>query len=154
MEFNEYINKITDKVYLGCVEGAKQEEYLKEVGVTNVLTCLNTSNDHKILTIEQKVLEVVDEEGAKIIKFFKDAITYIENSFGKVYVHCWAGISRSATIVIAYLMWKNKLSYNEAYWSVKNKRKFISPNDGFVRQLKEFEKHLEDSQWRLEEINL
>jgi dual specificity MAP kinase phosphatase len=153
MEMHDYINKITEKVFLGCVEGAKDEEFLKKVGVTNILTCLNSCNDHKVKSIEQKVIEIVDEETVKIIRYFKEAICYIENAIGKVYVHCWAGVSRSATIVIAYLMWKNKLSYNEAYWSVKNKRKFISPNEGFVKQLKDFERILSENEWKLEYID-
>ncbi len=151
---HEYINKITEKVYLGCVEGAKDEEFLKKEGVTNILTCLNTANDHKVISLEQKIIEIVDEDSASIKKYFKDAISYIENASGKVYVHCWAGVSRSATIVIAYLMWKNKLSFNEAYWSVKNKRNFISPNEGFVKQLKEFEIILKENRLNYDSIDL
>jgi protein-tyrosine phosphatase len=63
----------------------------------------------------------------KCIKFIKDAIT----EGGKVFVHCYAGVSRSATIVIAYLMKEHCLSFSAAYKFVKGKRSFINPNDGF-----------------------
>jgi protein-tyrosine phosphatase len=57
------------------------------------------------------------------------------------------GISRSASIVVAYLMYKNKMSYDEAFDEVKNKRSVISPNIGFQEQLKKFEKILKDNNY-------
>lgn len=50
-------------------------------------------------------------------------------------VHCFAGVSRSATIVIAFLMQECGMSLKDAYNHVKQKRYFIHPNDGFKRQL-------------------
>ena len=41
-------------------------------------------------------------------------------------------LSRSSTIVIAYLMWKEQKGYYETYFDVKNKRRYIGPNIGFV----------------------
>lgn len=43
-----------------------------------------------------------------------------------------AGVSRSATIVIAYLMKKRKLSYDDAFKFVKTRRVIVWPNDGFI----------------------
>lgn len=48
------------------------------------------------------------------------------------------GVSRSATIVIAYIMNKYKLSYDAALQRVKSKRRFVMPNPGFINQLKLF----------------
>jgi protein-tyrosine phosphatase len=56
-------------------------------------------------------------------------------SGGRVFVHCFAGVSRSATIVIAYLMKEHGLSFNSAIKFVKSKRPQINPNDGFRKQL-------------------
>ena len=50
------------------------------------------------------------------------------------------GVSRSPSIVIAYLMWKTHCSFDETYFFVKNRREFVEPNDGFIEQLKLFEK--------------
>ncbi len=54
---------------------------------------------------------------------------------GKVLVHCRAGISRSATICLAYLISRYRLSLDEAYEFIKKKKSFISPNFGFLGQL-------------------
>lgn len=67
----------------------------------------------------------------------------------QVVVNCFAGISRSATIVIAYLMYKNKLSVQEAISFVRTKRPFINPNYGFVCQLYQ----LQDSLHNLDNID-
>lgn len=57
-------------------------------------------------------------------------------------VYCVAGVSRSASICIAYLMKYNKLSLLEAYNYVKLRRSRIKPNCGFFKQLIEYEKQL------------
>jgi protein-tyrosine phosphatase len=54
-----------------------------------------------------------------------------------VLIHCHQGVSRSATITIAYLMKRFNWNYEEAYEYVKERRPCIYPNKGFIRQLKE-----------------
>lgn len=53
---------------------------------------------------------------------------------GRVLVHCHVGVSRSATLVLAYLMLKQKLTLVEAIHVVKDNRGVV-PNRGFLRQL-------------------
>ena len=60
---------------------------------------------------------------------------------GRVYVHCQQGISRSATIVLAFLMLKRSMDVIEAVKTVREKRE-IFPNDGFLRQLCELDQTL------------
>jgi len=57
-------------------------------------------------------------------------------------VHCLAGISRSVTVTVAYLMQKLTLSMNDAYDIVKLKKSNISPNFNFMGQLLDFERTL------------
>jgi len=83
-----------------------------------------------------------------IKKYFREALSFIESS-KKIYVHCWAGVSRSASIVIAYFMWKQKLNFIESKKLVERGRECINPNEGFIKQLMEFEKFLSDNNFKL-----
>ncbi|XP_061586816.1 dual specificity protein phosphatase 26-like [Cololabis saira] len=68
---------------------------------------------------------------------FQAAVDFIHSALsrgGKVLVHCQVGVSRSATLVLAYLMLKQGLTLVEAICAVKDKRGVI-PNRGFLRQL-------------------
>jgi protein-tyrosine phosphatase len=71
---------------------------------------------------------------------FEEAFRIIEEGLnnGNVYIHCFAGVSRSASIVISYLMKKFNWAFYEAFQFTKKKRRFIDPNPGFVRQLKNY----------------
>jgi len=60
--------------------------------------------------------------------------TYI-NCGKQVLVNCWAGVSRSTTIVLAYLIYKNKWSVQDALSFVRSKRPIVNPNYGFIVQL-------------------
>jgi protein-tyrosine phosphatase len=64
--------------------------------------------------------------------------SYLTNN-QKVVVNCFAGVSRSSSIVIAYIMYKYNLTLEEAFQYVKSKRPIVQPNVGFMRQLKGLE---------------
>ncbi|RGB33303.1 dual specificity phosphatase, partial [Rhizophagus diaphanus] len=88
-------------------------------------------------------IDITDDPSSNISKHFHECIDFIENAKstnGRVYVHCLAGISRSTSIVIAYLMNSQKIHYNQAFNLVKEKRPNVKPNQGFVEQLRKFEK--------------
>jgi len=59
-----------------------------------------------------------------------------------VFVHCQAGVSRSATVVIAYLMKHTLMTMTDAYKYVRGRRPVVSPNLNFMGQLLEFEEDL------------
>ncbi|PAV87259.1 hypothetical protein WR25_15127 [Diploscapter pachys] len=64
---------------------------------------------------------------------------------GKVLVHCVAGVSRSASIVLAYLMKYRCRSLRDAYHLMKSKRPMVRPNIGFWRQLIAFEQNVKEN---------
>lgn len=65
-----------------------------------------------------------------------------QKSNSKVLIHCEAGISRSPTITVAYLIYKKNMEALEAYNFVKKLRPIVSPNFGFMGQLMELEGEL------------
>jgi protein-tyrosine phosphatase len=87
-------------------------------------------------------LVIDDDEDEKISLHFFTVYEIISRALSEnknVIVHCAAGMSRSPSLVIAYLMIENRWCYEEAYNYVKNKRPIVEPNIGFVKQLKALE---------------
>ena len=54
-------------------------------------------------------------------------------------VHCAQGMSRSGTVVVGYLMWKERLSYVTALAHAQRARPVVEPNPGFALQLQDWE---------------
>lgn len=54
---------------------------------------------------------------------------------GKVFIHCSQGVSRSTTLLIAYLMWRSEQPYDEVFQQVKAARGVANPNIGFICQV-------------------
>ena len=71
-----------------------------------------------------------------------DLIHQVHRNNGKVLVHCVAGVSRSATLCIAYLMKYHNMSLFDAHHKVWEARKIVRPNPGFWKQLIAYEKKL------------
>jgi len=83
-----------------------------------------------------------DTPDENILPYIDDAIAYIDDKLSKgsrVLVHCAAGISRSASFVIAYLMKTNKWTFERSIDYVQRKRPIIKPNTGFIKQLQQYE---------------
>ena len=148
------MDKITDKIYLGDCHSARNEEKILSYNIKRVLSCMGKlSPKYKDQTIKQMIIELEDTPSTNIIQYFKDSIKFIdENGEDKVLIHCFAGVSRSAALVIAYLMWKKKSTYEECYNLVKDHR-FIGPNIGFRKQLLIFEEKLKNSDYDLNKID-
>jgi len=137
------MTQITKKIYLGSYDDARNLNKLSHLGITHILnTAIEIPNFYpnyfKYLRLnlddisQQNLYPVLD----KSYKFIDNVV----NNDGKILVHCAAGISRSSSIVIYYLMKRYNWDYGRAYNYVKSHRKIINPNNGFCRQLRFFAK--------------
>jgi protein-tyrosine phosphatase len=61
-----------------------------------------------------------------------------------VLVHCQMGMSRSSSLVIAFLMKEYGMDYHIAKKFAKDRRPIVQPNEGFERELKKFEAYLKE----------
>lgn len=85
------------------------------------------------------------EDSQSMGAHFEEAFAFIEEARvrgDRVLVHCVQGISRSATVVVAYLMWHKRISLNRALEHVKRCRPVVNPNPGFRALLAELEVRL------------
>lgn len=101
-----------------------------------------------VRSIHCKCINVADSQEQSLARFFDEAHQFIDEARRKrcnVLVHCFAGISRSPTFAIAYLMRVNSLRLQDAYELVKQCRPQIDPNLSFMGQLMMYEKSLEVS---------
>jgi len=123
-------------LFLGADAVARDAAVLREAGVSHIVNCagLVCANHHED-SFAYLRLNLLDSTREDISATFYDALEFIHAAVeakSKVFVHCQHGVSRSATIVIAYLMWSQSLHYEEVLDIVREKRPTINPNIGFA----------------------
>jgi len=141
--------RILPFLYLGSQVDAMNQEVLKNHNITYILN-VSTSCPKPDFIKDSHFLRIPvnDNYSDKLLPYFKEAIHFLDKvreSSGCALVHCLGGISRSATVAIAYIMQNMKMTSDDAYRYVKGKRSTISPNFNFLGQLLEYEKQLIDS---------
>ncbi|KAK3087651.1 hypothetical protein FSP39_008761 [Pinctada imbricata] len=135
-------SEIIPGLYIGAESAARQTEELKSRNITHILTVnqyplpLEMSRSFKY-----KFIQGLDIECTDLFCYFEECFDFIEEGIeeGGVLVHCLVGCSRSATIVIAYLMNKRHRGFGEILGFVRQKRSTVWPNEGFKTQLLMFE---------------
>ncbi|KPP59810.1 dual specificity protein phosphatase 6-like [Scleropages formosus] len=139
--------EILPNLYLGCAKDSTNLDILEEFGIKYILNV--TPNLPNLFEnageFKYKQIPISDHWSQNLSQFFPEAISFIDEARAQncgVLVHCLAGISRSVTVTVAYLMQKLNLSMNDAYDIVKMKKSNISPNFNFMGQLLDFERTL------------
>ena len=148
------MNEIIPGLYLGNIAAASDTKLLNRFGITHIVRVLKGNFGKVHYDRKYLIIQIDDMPNENIQKYFESSHKFIdgalnENENGgnnKVLVHWQVGMSRSATIVISYIMKKfPDMTWNKALRFVKSKRPIVSPNDGFLRQLKSYERILERS---------
>lgn len=125
-------------IFLGGYRCAMDRKVLSDSNITRVIICGNDLRQYFPEDVEYLQFPLEDEHDQNISVFFDQAHEFIRTAPSNVLVHCHAGVSRSATIVLSYLMKVKAMSVAEARLFVKQKRRCICPNPGFMKQLEEY----------------
>ncbi len=141
--------QILPHLYLGCRKAATSLPSLKEHGITRVLNVTSSvPNQFEREGFTYKQIKVEDSHDVNMMQYLPEAFRFIEDakdSGAKVLVHCHAGMSRSVTVIIAYLMKHYEHTLDSAYEFVKERKSDISPNFSFMGQLLEYDRALRHS---------
>ncbi|KAG6828922.1 hypothetical protein H0H92_006308 [Tricholoma furcatifolium] len=136
---------IVPRLYLSGIYTAKNREELIRLGITHVVSILEHSPPiPDIIPPEHRLyISLEDKPDADILSCLPATTNFItsalaENEENKILVHCFQGISRSATVVIAYLIASSGMPAGEATVHIQSKRGIVCPNSGFRRQLEKY----------------
>lgn len=135
------MNKVLPGLYLGNFRDAKDTVQLTENKITHILSI----HDNSRPILMDKVylcLPVSDSPTQNISQFFSQCNDFIHSARvngDNVLVHCLAGVSRSVTVVVAYVMTVTELGWRDSLNAVRGARSCAGPNCGFQRQLLEFQ---------------
>eukprot|EP00873_Tetraselmis_striata_P019780 jgi/Tetstr1/440044/TSEL_028403.t1 len=147
--YEKRCSEVADGLFVGGEAVAKSIEILRQSGITHVVNCVGfiypeyfkDELTYRTLRLQDTPSEDISSVLYDVFDFFQDA----RSVGGKVFVHCSQGVSRSATLVIAFLMWKLDQPYDDVFAAVKAIRGVANPNIGFTCQLLQWHKrrHME-----------
>eukprot|EP00123_Amoebidium_parasiticum_P009963 comp19808_c0_seq2/m.23792 comp19808_c0_seq2/g.23792 ORF comp19808_c0_seq2/g.23792 comp19808_c0_seq2/m.23792 type:complete len:218 (-) comp19808_c0_seq2:483-1136(-) len=134
--------QVLPQVYLGSVRDSRDRQQLNEFGVTHILS-VHEGSVPLYEDMQYKCISAADSPNQNLSQYFKECNDFIHQARaggGTVLVHCIAGVSRSTTIVVAYMMAVTSLGWDQALTTVQASRSVASPNSGFRTQLIEYGK--------------
>lgn len=130
---------LENELFLGDIGDAHNDVFLQNHNISAIICVADhviINNNNPNITIYH--YDLADDSDCNISCYFDEIFKVIEKH-DNVLVHCVAGISRSPTIIIAYLMKYFRLSLKDAFIEVLNKRRIICPNKNFMNQLFKYE---------------
>ncbi|XP_068438880.1 dual specificity phosphatase 29-like [Clinocottus analis] len=152
---SSHLDEVQHRIYIGDMYAAKDKRALQAHHITHVLNAANGKFNvntgpsfYRDTKITYHGVEAFDMPSFNLSPFFYPAANFIKNALsspkGKVFVHCAMGLSRSSTLVLAYLMIHENMTLVDAIKAVSANRN-IAPNNGFLEQLRELDKKLQVS---------
>ena len=151
------------KLYIGGLYALYQTDLIQAAGITHVLSVIDYDPllQDRFAHLKHFHLRADDHPNENLLQHFPEAVKYIDQALkevknigktkndanqddgegsGGVFVHCAMGKSRSATLVVAYLMWKCHLDMATALDQLCEGRPVCDPNPGFKEQLSVWER--------------
>lgn len=142
---NNNINgvRMTNAIFLGSEWNSSNLKELKQLGITSILNITLESPNYFPKEFDYYNIRIKDADDVPIHKYFYQCFQFIDSAMEKpgkcILLHCQMGISRSASLVIAYLMKARSWSLQKAFKFVKDLRPVVKPNRGFMKQLMDFD---------------
>ncbi|KAJ9466251.1 hypothetical protein DIPPA_01096 [Diplonema papillatum] len=141
---NAYPNRVADFIFLGTLRTAQDPDIIRELGISTIYTIGKGLPVASPLPpgVEHRVLPVDDTPATMLLGCFDEAAAFLEEATAKrstVLVHCFAGRSRSVTVLCAYFIKYYSMPFKEALSFIKEARPSANPNIGFRRQLIDYE---------------
>lgn len=126
-----------DWLFVGSATSAMNFFAIKEYKITHIFSAIGPSQV-KIPGVVYDNVNIMDDEMQSLeyaIDKFIPFVLSARREGGKVLVHCYAGISRSVSLILAYLIISHGYSFQKALSMVKKSRPIANPNPGFKSQL-------------------
>jgi protein-tyrosine phosphatase len=137
--------EIIPHLFLGSIGSASNLKQLENFKITHIVCAASGIKNFFPDKFKYLNINLLDSEKEDIKKYFSQSYEFIDKAIknnGNVLVHCHAGVSRSSTILIAYIMKSQKMKLDKILDLMKTKREKVSPNIGFLQQLYQYEKEL------------
>ncbi|VDK89232.1 unnamed protein product [Litomosoides sigmodontis] len=141
------ISEVTDHLFLSGA-GVLKLEKLRQKKISCIVNATVEEPSTHIPGIDYLRISIEDSPYSKINQYFDivaDKIKAVKDRGGRTLVHCVAGVSRSATLCMIYLVKHERMTLRQAYHFVKSARPVVKPNVGFWRQMIEYECKLRGS---------
>jgi predicted protein tyrosine phosphatase len=131
---------VPNEIYIGSYVTTQNKKILTKYNIQSILSvCFEITTP--IPLKQYKHINIKDETNSRLIDYFNECYNFINTAPKPLLIHCYLGMSRSATIAIMYLM-MNGMTLPRAYNHLKQHRRLIEPNNGFMHQLYILSKHL------------
>jgi predicted protein tyrosine phosphatase len=138
------INRVDSNIFIGGYLAAADPNVVKQIGVTRIVKMFADTDDypggrHRHPGVKYLVIPARDTPEYDIRAGAEAAIRFIQDGLAAdelILVHCHAGISRSATVVLFHLMINRKMPLDLALSRLKLVRSFVNPNPGFMDHLR------------------
>lgn len=138
--FKTRVHEVYPGLFISDGYVSNQYELLKSLGIKQILTVAKELKRHNHPEFVTMHISIDDHPDENIKQHFPHAHRFISQA--PTLVHCYAGISRSASIVISYVMKTAKMNARDAISHCKKIRPIINPNHGFVTQLIDYANEL------------
>jgi len=127
---------IIDNIFLGNAFNAADYKWLKDNKIEIIVNVTPSISNYFPDEFEYHNINVIDLNSSSLKSYYDRFYDLVEESEGHIFVHCFAGKSRSAVLVLYYLMKKYSWDFDTAIDILKVKRPCININTSFVDELK------------------